>query len=115
MMRSLVLLIILWPSVPTSAEELLDRVVGIADADTLTLLVEREQTRIRRAQIDTPERGQPWARRARQALSDKVFRKDVRVEVVDVDRYGRAVGGSGIATSTARWWLRAMPGLFGGI
>lgn len=91
-MRSLFLLLVLWLSAPTSAEELLGRVISIADGDTLTLLVDRQQTRVRLAQIDTPERGQPWARRARQALSEKVFRKDVRVEVVDVDRYGRTVG-----------------------
>jgi endonuclease YncB( thermonuclease family) len=50
------------------------RVVGITDGDTLTLLVDRTQHKIRLAQIDTPERGQPWAARASQALADKVFR-----------------------------------------
>jgi endonuclease YncB( thermonuclease family) len=44
------------------------------------------------AEIDTPERGQPWATRSKQALSDKVFRKQVDVRIVDTDRYGRTVG-----------------------
>ena len=35
-------------------------VVGITDGDTLTLLVDRAQLKIRLAEIDTPERGQPW-------------------------------------------------------
>jgi endonuclease YncB( thermonuclease family) len=48
--------------------------------------------KIRLAEIDTPERGQPWAARAKQALSDTVFRKQVDVRVVDTDRYGRTVG-----------------------
>jgi endonuclease YncB( thermonuclease family) len=67
-------------------------VVAIADGDTLTLLVDATQYRVRLAQIDAPEQGQPWGNRARQALADKVFRQQVQVEVVDVDRYGRSVG-----------------------
>ena len=62
------------------------------NGDTLTLLVDRTQHKIRLAQIDTPERGQPWGTRASQALADKVFRKDVTVRVSDTDRYGRLIG-----------------------
>ena len=46
----------------------------------------------RLVEVDTPERGQPWAGRAKQALSDKVFHKQVEVRVIDIDRYGRTVG-----------------------
>ena len=56
-----------------SAETLSGRVVGITDGDTLTLLVNRTQHKIRLAEIDTPERGQPWGSKATQALSEKVF------------------------------------------
>ena len=66
-------------------------VVGITDGDTLTLLVDRTQHKIRLAEIDTPERGQPWGSRAQQALADKVFQRTVTIEVVDTDRYGRTV------------------------
>ena len=76
----------------TWGETLEGRVVGITDGDTLTLLVDRTQHKIRLAQIDTPERGQPWAARASQALADKVFRKDVTVRVSETDRYGRLIG-----------------------
>ena len=47
----------------TWGETLEGNVVGITDGDTLTLLVDRTQHKIRLAQIDTPERGQPWAAR----------------------------------------------------
>jgi endonuclease YncB( thermonuclease family) len=68
-------------------------VVGITDGDTLTLLTDRrEQLRVRLAEIDTPESGQPYGARSRQLLSDLVFRKSVRVDVRDTDRYGRTVG-----------------------
>ena len=71
-------------------------VVGISDGDTLTLLVndagQRAQKRVRLTEIDTPERAQPWGARARQALADKVFRRDVRVAATGEDRYGRVLG-----------------------
>jgi endonuclease YncB( thermonuclease family) len=75
------------------AAEITGRVVGITDGDTLTVLDEaRRQTKVRLAEIDTPEAGQPYGSRAKQALSDLAFGKSVRVVVQDTDRYGRSVG-----------------------
>lgn len=69
-------------------------VVAIADGDTVTVLdAERQaRTRVRLTDIDTPERGQPWGTKARQALADKVFRRQVRVASEGEDRYGRVLG-----------------------
>jgi endonuclease YncB( thermonuclease family) len=78
-------------AVTAAAEGLTGKVVGVADGDTITVLVERQPIRVRLAEIDTPERGQPWANRAKQALSDKVFGQVVEIHVVDTDRYGRTV------------------------
>ena len=76
-----------------TAAEITGRVVGIADGDTLTVLDQsRRQTRIRLAEIDTPESHQPYGSRAKQALSELAFGKDVRVVVAAIDRYGRTVG-----------------------
>ena len=86
--KYLLLIVFLSPGVGL-AETLAGRVVGITDGDTLTLLVDRTQHKIRLAEIDTPERGQDWGRRASQVLSDKVSGKDVRVEVSGTDRYDR--------------------------
>ena len=79
-------------SLNSLAEELSGKVVGITDGDTLTLLVDQNQYKIRLAEIDTPEKGQPWGKYATQALAEKVFKAEIRVQVVDVDRYGRTVG-----------------------
>jgi endonuclease YncB( thermonuclease family) len=68
------------------------RVVAVLDGDTIEVLVGEEPRRIRLAGIDTPERGQPWAERSKQALSRRVFRKEVRVNEVATDRWGRTVG-----------------------
>ena len=71
-------------------------VVGIADGDTVTVLGDfsgtREQKRLRLTEIDTPERGQPWGTRSRQALADKVFQRQVRIASEGEDRYGRLLG-----------------------
>ena len=78
---------------PAHAQTLVGRVVGVHDGDTLTLLdAEQHQTKIRLAEIDTPESKQPYGSRAKQALSDLVFNKTVQVDVRDIDRYGRTVG-----------------------
>ena len=69
-------------------------VVGISDGDTVTILdaERRQRIKVRLTEIDTPERGQPWGTRVRQALADKVFRRDVRVASEGEDRYGRLLG-----------------------
>lgn len=94
-MRRMAVVLAVWMAVgaATAAQTIEGRVVGISDGDTLTLLTaDREEVRVRLAEIDTPEAGQPYGTRARRALSDLAFRRDARVTVVDTDRYGRTVG-----------------------
>lgn len=69
------------------------RVVGVHDGDTLTCLVAgNRQMKVRLFGIDAPELRQPFGMRSKQALSDAVFGKQVAVETIDSDRYGRTVG-----------------------
>lgn len=77
---------------PARAEFFEGRVVRVFDGDTIEVLVGRDPRRVRLFGIDTPERGQPWAERAKQALSRRVWQKEVRVNDVATDRYGRTVG-----------------------
>lgn len=74
-----------------STNVLTGKVVGITDGDTLTMLVDNQQYKIRLAEIDTPERGQPYGSRAKQALSELAFGKEITAKVQDTDRYGRLV------------------------
>lgn len=68
-------------------------VVSIADGDTLKVLdAEQSQHTIRLQGIDSPEGGQPSHVQAHQALAEKVFRKQVRVEVMDTEGNDRLVG-----------------------
>lgn len=74
-------------------EEYNGRVVGVSDGDTLTLLVDgKRQVKVRLAEIDAPEGGQPYGNRSKQELSALAFNKEARVRVQDTDRYGRTVG-----------------------
>lgn len=68
------------------------KVVGITDGDTVKVLTaDQETVKIRLAEIDTPERKQPWGNRAKQALSSLIYGRTVEVETVTTDRYGRTV------------------------
>lgn len=77
----------------SQASELTGKVVGITDGDTFTLLTaDKKQVKVRLAEIDAPESGQPYGNKSKQTLSGLVFGKDVRVVVQTTDRYGRTVG-----------------------
>lgn len=79
-------------SIAVAATTLIGRVVGVTDGDTITVLVDQQQVRVRLTEIDTPEKAQPWGTRANQALSEKVFGKTVEVRSEGTDRYGRTLG-----------------------
>jgi len=69
------------------------RVVGVTDGDSITCLTrDKRQKKVRLDAIDAPERGQPFANKAKQALSDMVFGKDVDVEISGEDKYDRTIG-----------------------
>jgi endonuclease YncB( thermonuclease family) len=90
--RSLVNTLVAALATVAGAETLEGRVVAVHDGDTLTLLVGEQTTKVRIAEIDTPESGQPWGKRSKQALAARVFGKPVRVIEVDVDAWGRTIG-----------------------
>ena len=75
------------------AGELRGRVVGVIDGDTMDVLdARRQQYRIRLAEIDAPEKGQPFGQQSKQSLSDLCFGRDAVIEGKSRDRYGRVIG-----------------------
>ncbi|WP_323787904.1 thermonuclease family protein [Psychroserpens sp.] len=68
------------------------KVVAITDGDTFKLL-KKDSTliKVRVANIDCPERKQPFSKRAKQFTSDAIFNRSVQVEVLKKDRYGRFI------------------------
>jgi len=89
--RVFLILLLLAPAV--HATELTGKVISIADGDTFTLLTPaNQQVKIRLAEIDAPESGQPYGNKSKQVLSGLISSKDVTVVVQTKDRYGRTVG-----------------------
>ena len=84
----------------SQASDLTGKVVGITDGDTFTLLTaDKKQVKVRLAEIDAPESGQPYGDKSKQALSGLIFGKEVRVVVQTTDRYGRTVGRPNLSRS----------------
>jgi endonuclease YncB( thermonuclease family) len=67
------------------------RVVSVHDGDTLTVLIDRRQVRVRLTDIDAPELRQPFGTRSRQSLSDLCFGKTAALDVRGQDRYKRTL------------------------
>jgi endonuclease YncB( thermonuclease family) len=70
-------------------------VIGIADGDTLTARCETQggmaNIKVRLAEIDAPEKGQPFGNRSRQHLSDLCFKRQSAIRPQSTDRYGRTI------------------------
>ena len=67
-------------------------VVGISDGDTLTAIDGDTKAVIRLAEIDAPERTQPYSQVSRRNLETLCrHAKAVEITPVDTDRYGRTV------------------------
>lgn len=56
------------------------KVIGVKDGDTVEVLYENQPYVIRLANIDCPEKGQPFGQKAKQYCSDLCFGKMVSVE-----------------------------------
>ncbi|UOK43400.1 MULTISPECIES: thermonuclease family protein [Flavobacterium] len=68
------------------------KVIAIKDGDTVVVLDSlNKQTTLRLAEIDCPEKNQPFGTKAKQFTSQEIFSKTIRYKVYDVDRYGRTV------------------------
>ena len=76
-----------------SAAEIIGKVVGVTDGDTITLLdTSNSRHRIRLDRIDAPERRQPFGEKSKQFLSSLIFGQCVRIEYRKKDCYGRILG-----------------------
>jgi endonuclease YncB( thermonuclease family) len=75
-----------------AVDTLTGKVVKVTDGDTITVLVNNEQIKIRLSEIDAPEHGQDYGEKSKDALADLVFGKEVRVVTHGKDRYGRTIG-----------------------
>ncbi|ADW16416.1 nuclease (SNase domain-containing protein) [Desulfobulbus propionicus DSM 2032] len=67
------------------------QVVGITDGDTIKVLIEGQQVKIRLYGIDAPESGQAYGRKSQTALKQISAGRKISIKAIDHDRYGRVV------------------------
>ena len=66
-------------------------VLFVSDGDSITVSREGERIKIRLADIDAPERAQPYGKQSRASLRELVGKRRVRIDSRVVDQYGRLV------------------------
>jgi endonuclease YncB( thermonuclease family) len=91
-------------------------VIKVLDGDTIDILCNGHPLRIRLNGIDAPEKGMPYGKRAKEFVLERAARQMVRVEVTDIDKYGRSVGDVYLADGRClnrllveagyAWWYR---------
>ena len=92
MKKIILIFLIFFVSSVSHAEIITGLVVSIADGDTITILENKKQHKIRLYGIDTPEKRQDFGQKAKQFTSNMVYKKHVKVVSKATDIYGRTVG-----------------------
>ena len=88
----LLILVIDTDSKSIKKETIIGKVVAITDGDTFKLLTKDSTLiKVRLANIDCPERKQPFSKKAKQFVSDAIFSKAVTLNVLKKDRYRRYI------------------------
>jgi micrococcal nuclease len=80
-------LLLLSAAPPQTVKSFESKVVALADGDTITVLRDGTQVKIRLEGIDAPEKNQAFGNKAKAALSVHVFHKLVTVNATGTDRY----------------------------
>ncbi|HJV80436.1 thermonuclease family protein [Noviherbaspirillum sp.] len=86
-MKLFALLFALAPLVPAYAH----KVIGVADGANLTLLVDEQPFKVRLANIDAPDKAQPFGAQSRQSLAELCLGKDASYQEQAIDHRGRTV------------------------
>ena len=87
----LILLFIVFVTNSAFSQTYTAKVVGVTDGDTIKILKDKQQIKIRLYGVDTPEKKQDFGSKAKQFTSYLLFGKIVTVKEFDKDRYGRTI------------------------
>ena len=84
--------IVIYTAAVVFSEELYGKAIFIDDGDTFILSSHNQKFRVRLANIDAPEKSQEYGEISKNALLEKILRKNVRVLYYSSDKYGRIIG-----------------------
>lgn len=90
-MRNVIFTMLLLPFTAV-ADQLVGKVVDVHDGDTITVLVNTKQYKVRLDGIDAPEAKQAFGEVSRKSLAAMVAGKDVTVTWTEKDHWGRTLG-----------------------
>ena len=91
-MKHKLLLLLFFLCTLTNAQTLTGKVIGVKDGDTVVVIdAANNQTTLRLAEVDCPEKKQAFGTKAKQFTSDQVYLKEIKYMVTDTDRYGRSI------------------------
>jgi endonuclease YncB( thermonuclease family) len=98
------------------SKEFKAKVIGIADGDTIKVLKDGVEYKIRLRGIDCPEKSQPFGNKAKLFTSQLAFNKEVEVIEAGKDRYDRLIAdvilpdhtslSEDIVRAGYAWWYR---------
>ena len=86
-----VLLILALPNI-VRANDFSGQLVKVTDGDTVQVLHDGKEEKVRLEGIDCPEMGQAYGRKAKQYVIEIAAGKIVKVQATGKDRYGRTLG-----------------------
>lgn len=76
----------------SAGETVTGRVVAVLDGDTIIILTpSKQEVRIRLAEIDAPEKNQPFGQVSKRSMSDLAYGREARAECPQTDRYRRSI------------------------
>lgn len=87
LIKSLAILVIACPLFALSG-----KAVSIHDGDTITILQNKQQIKVRLFGIDAPELKQPYGKKSKQFLANLIAGEVVEVDKNGKDRYKRTIG-----------------------
>jgi micrococcal nuclease len=92
MLKKSLIITLIFFSLNNYTQTIVGKVVGIMDGDTFKLITKDSTLlKVRLANIDCPEKKQPFSAKAKQFVSKAIFSRKVTIYVLKKDRYRRLI------------------------